>query len=277
MAYICSGGGQNECFPKGAALCAAVTIAALALAIGGAWHPPAHADGGASARSQTATSAPDQTPATIHVYAQRILRALFDDDANNWVRYWRARSDCAAAARDGDGTRRDRALVALTAAICARLDALLGVNPAEHSPRGEERTVGLLINEPGAAVGYTLVTGYTNNDVFLIDPLGRIAHAWHMNSQFSHAKLLDSGSLLVKILSAIVEFDSRGNKIWEYNIGGLHHDFLQMPNGNVMMLVKGRKTREEAIAAGANPEFVDESGLDYDYLLEARPTSERGG
>ena len=229
-------------------------------------------------RPQQAIRIRARPPVTIRSYAQRILRALFDDDTNNRVRYWQAHAACdAAATRAAPAPPRSRALLALTAPICAQLDALLGVNSADHPPRGDEQTGGLLLNEPGAAAGYTLVTGYTNNDVFLIDPLGRIAHTWNMNSQFSHVKLLDSGSLLVKILSAIVEFDSRGNKIWEYNIGRLHHDFLQMPNGNVMMLVKGRKTREEAIAAGANPEFVDESGLDYDYLLEARPTSERGG
>ena len=203
---------------------------------------------------------------------------MADDNTNNWVRYWQARAACdAAPARDAPTTPRARALLALTAALCAQLDALFYVNPAAHMPRGEERTVGLLLNEPGAAIGYTLVTGYTNSDVFLIDPLGRIAHAWHLPRRFNHAKLLDNGSLLVNILSGIFEFDPRGNIIRGYKRGGLHHDFIRMPNGNVMMIVVGRKTREEAIAAGANPEFAHEDGLQYDYLVEARLTSEGGG
>ena len=135
----------------------------------------------------------------------------------------------------------------------------------------------MLLSEPDAAAGYTLFTGSFNSDIFLLDPLGRVAHAWHMDDQVSHPKLLDNGNLLVDIPA---EFDPRGNKIWEYKIAGIdgaHHDYLKMPNGNVLLLVRGRKTREQAIAAGAKPEFVHKSGIDYDYLIEVRPTAASGG
>ena len=264
-----------------AALCAAAAIAALAVAIAAVWHPPlAHADGGASARNQAAAAAPGDSDATVQDYAQRILRTLADRHTNNWVRYWQARADCQAAPAAHDAAPLDRVLLTLTSAVCAQLDARLGVNLADYSPRGENRTVGLLLNEPGAAAGYTLFTGvigYANNDAFLIDPLGRIAHAWHLTSRFGHAKLLDNGNLLVNIMSGICEFDPLGNVVWQYKRGHIHHDFLKMPNGNVMLIVRGRKTREEVIAAGANPEFVHEKGLRYDYLYEVRPTGEIGG
>ena len=170
-------------------------------------------------------------------------------------------------------------MLTLTDSLCARLDARLGVNPAAYQPPAEDRTVGLLLNEPGAAAGYTLVTGYVNSDVFLIDPLGRVAHAWHMDAPLDHAKLLDNGNLLADYLTGIFEFDMRGNVVWQYDSPGrfIHHDFLKMPNGNVMMIVRGRKAREESIAAGANPEFVHEDGIKYDYLLEVRPTGAIGG
>ena len=139
----------------------------------------------------------------------------------------------------------------------------------------------MLFNEPGAVPGYTLFTGYWNSDVFLIDPLGRVAHAWHMDTTFMHAKLLDNGNILAASPTdeaGIVEFDPRGNIVWRYQAGNhLHHDFLKMPNGNVMLLVRGFKTREDAIAVGANPEFVSERGLRYDYLLEVRPAGASGG
>ena len=274
------GGGQNEYLPKLPALCAALT--ALALLITTAWHPPiAHADGSAPARNQTTAAAePDAPGESIRAYALRMLRAIAHDSANNWPRYWQARADCNAAPThiDPAAAPLDRFLIALTTTLCAQLDVILDVNLAAYAPRGENRTVGLLLNEPGAAIGYTLLTGYANSDVFLIDPLGRVAHAWHMPVvPFNHAKLLDNGNLLVYILSGIVEFDPRGNIVWQYKIGGLHHDFLKMPNGNVMMIVEGRKTREQVIAAGANPEFVHEDGIRYDYLLEVRPTSANGG
>ena len=273
-------GRQNECSSRIAALCAAAAIATIAILIAAAWQPSAHADGGASARGKPTASAPDQTPATPQAHAQRILRALSDRHANNWVRYWQARADCQAAPDAHDAAPLDRVLLTLTAAICAQLDARLGVNPADYSPRGENRTVGLLLNEPGAAAGYTLFTGHWwNNDVFLIDPLGRVVHTWHLHldRRFDHAKLLDNGNLLATVERGIFEYDPRGNIVWEYKVGILHHDFLKMPNGNVLLLVGKTKPREQVIAAGANPEFIHEDGLTYDYLLEVRPTGASGG
>ena len=254
-------------------------MAAIAILITAAWRAPAHADGGASARSQAAAPAPDQPIATTQAYAQQILRALSDDDTNNWVRYWQALVACDAfASRADSAAPHSRVLLALTASICAQLDALFGVNPAAYSPRGEERSVGLLLNEPGAVAGYTLFTGDWSNDVFLIDPLGRVAHAWHLGASFSRVKLLDNGNLLAAGWDTVFEFDPRGNVVWQYKVGRrIHHDFLKMPNGNVMLIVEGRKTREQVIAAGANPQFVHEDGLKYDYLLEARPAGESGG
>ena len=254
-------------------------MAAIAVLIAAAWHPPAHAAGGASARSKPSAYAPADSDATMRDYAQRILRALSDDDTNNWVRYWQARADCdAAPALTDRAAPLDRALLTLTVAICAKLDARLGVNPADYSPRGEERTVGLLLNEPGAAVGYTLFTGFYNSDFFLLDPLGRVSHAWHIDRTIEHAKLLDNGNLLAVGWDLVFEFDPRGNIVWQYKYGPiLHHDFLKMPNGNALLLGERRKTREQAIAAGANPEFVSERGLIYDYLAETRPTGASGG
>ena len=76
----------------------------------------------------------------------------------------------------------------------------------------------------------------------------------------------------------LLEIDPRGNIVWRYDsVRGLHHDFLKMPNGNILLLVKGRKIRAQAIAAGANPQFVHQDGIKYDYLLEIRPTYPSGG
>ena len=236
-----------------------------------------YADGGAAARKQATASAADESGVTAQGYARRILRGLADGDTNRWVRYWQSLAACQAVPDVQDVAPLDRVLLTLTRRMCAQIDALIGVNLADYSPRGEERTVGLLANEPDAAGGYTLFTGLYNSDVFLIDPLGRVAHTWHMPDRVMHAKLLDNGSLLASISPGIAEFDASGNKIWEYTIDGHHHDFLKMPNGNVMMIARWLKTREEAIAAGANPEFVHESGIKYDYLIEVGTTGAYGG
>ena len=171
----------------------------------------------------------------------------------------------AAYARRGDNPPIDRVLLTLTSAICAQLDARLGVNPAGYAPRGDEQTGGLLVNEMGAAAGYTLFSPEHSKYVYLIDPLGRIAHEWHLQDalprkNFNHVKLLDNGGLLVLGRGGVLEFDPDGNTLWQYN-ARIHHDFLKMPNGNVLLLVSERKTREQAIAAGANPEFVHENGM----------------
>ena len=276
LAHIYSGRGQNESLPRTAALYAAIVAAALAALIA-AWHPPlAHADGGASARGQAVAAAPDQPRPTPLDYAQQILLALSDRDANIWTRYWQARAACDAT--PAPAAPLDSALLTLTAAICVHIDARLGVNiPAPQALPAENRTVGLLLNQPGAAVGYTLFTGLLNNDVFLIDPLGRVTYSWRLDTPVDHAKLLDNGNLLVAQLNSVSEIDPRGNVAWQDRIGGNHHDFLKMPNGNVLLLVGRRKTREQAIAAGANPAFVDELGIMYGNVVEVRPTGASGG
>ncbi len=291
LPHFCSGEGQNGNLHRLAPIGAA--LAALAILIAAAWHPPiAHADGGSPpARSQT--SAPDDSDATIRAQSLQILRALIDRDSNNWARYWQARHACDAspaadhaAAQIAAAAPRSRALLALTASICARLHALLGVNPADHPPRGDEQG-GLLLNEPAAAVGYTLFTPVDdgNQKVYLIDPLGRLAHKWRLDETLSgrgilHAKLLDNGNLLIILLRTageILEIDPRGNIVWQYNLLDVHHDFLKMPNGNVLLIAQAIKTREQAIAAGANPQFVHETGLHYDYIVEVRPTDGASG
>ena len=50
-----------------------------------------------------------------------------------------------------------------------------------------------------------------------------------------------------------------------------HHDFLALPNGNVLLLVRDFKTRAEAIAAGANPAFVPAHGIGTERIVEVRP------
>ena len=136
----------------------------------------------------------------------------------------------------------------------------------------------MLLNEPGAALGYTLFTGYWNDDVFLIDPLGRVAHTWRIDTAFYHLKLLDNGNLLASVYQGSVsEIDPRGNIVWQYGRPRLHHDFLKMPNGNVLLLDKIIKTREQIIAAGANPESIDENRISLTHLVEVRPTGASGG
>ena len=66
---------------------------------------------------------------------------------------------------------------------------------------------------------------------------------------------------------------------WEYRLPGssFHHDSLRMPNGNLLLLAERIKTRDEAVAAGADPAFVPPQGIAYEAVVEVRPSRPSGG
>ena len=265
---------------KIALITAAAAIAISAALVGGAWHSQAHADSPTSAATRASQSTADASQ-TLRHYTLQLLRILSAPDANQWERYRQAIAHCAAAPTHlyevdagSDVSPLDSTLIALTYELCSDLDQRLD----------DARTVGLLVNEPESTRGYTLIVGRFNNYIHLIDHLGRIVHSWQFEQWLPHAKLLDNGNLLVMTRqdsgrrSSVAEVDPDGSIVWIYTHSErLHHDFLKMPNGNVLILARGIKTREEAVAAGANPAIVPDAGMEYDYLIEVRPTGSEGG
>ena len=270
-----SGGGGGGV--KTALITAVVAIAIGAALLGGVRHSLVYADSPSGAH---VSQSPSDASQALRRYARQLLRILSDADANQWERYRQAMPHCAAApsrldaiGAGNDVSALDAALATLTADLCADMDRRLD----------EARTVGLLVNEPEAMSGYVLMTGVRNNDVHLIDHFGRIAHEWQLEDGVPHAKLLDNGNLLVMMRQdnnkrSIAEADPDGNIVWKYAPSEkLHHDFLKMPNDNILMLLVGKKTREDAIAAGVNPDLVPAEGMEYDYLIEIRPIGSEGG
>ena len=143
-----------------------------------------------------------------------------------------------------------------------------------------EPTVGLIVNEPHAARGYTLINSHHYNQIHLVDYLGRKVHTWELQkgTKNKYAKLLENGNLLIFAKSSrygvhwVAETDPTGTIIWEYTDGGPHHDSLKLPNGNVLLLMRDNITRQEAIAIGVNPKYAHQDGLAYHYLIEVKPT-----
>ena len=263
------------------AILAAIAIAAAL--IGGAWHSQAHADS-PTPSDASASRSPDDASQALRRYTLQLLHILSDADFNKWELYRQAIAYCAAAPTyldeidaGDDVSPLDATLVALTEDLCADMDQRLD----------DARTVGLLVNEPEAMPGYALIAGGFNNYVHLIDQQGSAAHSWKIGKHADHARLLDNGNLLVGYNSGrgqyavIGESDPDGNIVWQYprppGPPTFHHDFLKMPNGNVLILAEGIKTKQEAVEAGANPELVHAEGLKYDYLIEVRPTGSEGG
>ena len=265
------------------AITAAVAAIAIAAALLSELHSQAYADSPPPTAAR-ASQPSDDASRTLRRYTLQLLHILSNPNANKWERYRQAMPHCAVAptyldeiGADSEVSPLDATLIALAEDLCSDLDQRLE----------DARTVGLLVNEPESIAGYTLMPGTFNksNDIHLIDHLGRIAHSWQLGNRMRHARLLDNGNLLIMInqddgRNGIAEVDSNGNVIWKYTHpepDQLHHDFLKMPNGNVLMLAVGRKTRQEAIAAGANPPIVPSGGIQYDYLIEVRPTGNEDG
>src|SRR6185369_3552629 len=71
-----------------------------------------------------------------------------------------------------------------------------------------------------------------------------------------------------------------GAKVWDYTFQRKdfhpHHDITRMPNGNILMVVGHKKTKDESIAAGRRPETA-ERGVDSDCVIEIKPTGKTTG
>ena len=180
-----------------------------------------------------------------------------------------------------------------TLSACLVLSACL-LMPATTTHAQDGRTVGVLVNEPGTAPGYTLIDSLRGGGIYLIDNDGRIINSWP--SEYvpgNMAYLLDDGSLL----RAADPGPLNGTQIIEPGDGGLverigwdgellwsfvynnpearqHHDIEPMPNGNVLILAWEYHTLEEAFAKGRDPETIaeDVTHLLAERIVEVRPT-----
>lgn len=152
--------------------------------------------------------------------------------------------------------------------------------PPAADPKFATTPVGLILNEPESFPGYTLFHLRYGDRVYLIDQAGKAVHTWDLAGEVRLAKLMANGDLLAGLARKrrglrIIAPD--GTVKWDYRLSSWHHDFLQLPNGNVLILAKEWKTAPEAIAAGVNPACVDDAGVDFDYIVEVRPTGPTEG
>ena len=171
-----------------------------------------------------------------------------------------------------------------------RTEALLwpppvGVGPARAElhfateggpPTAVATPLGLVVHKPGVSTGFVLFTNGSAG-TFLIDNAGQVAHQWE--HALVNARLLPNGNVMGTLSGFLHEMDPQGKPVWEYEPPlPMHHDYLKLPNGNVLLLLARNRSAAEAIAAGANPEFVDaERGLTHDVLVEVRPSYPIGG
>ncbi len=138
--------------------------------------------------------------------------------------------------------------------------------------------------------GYTLFTPEYRRQTFLINNDKEIVKMWESNyAQSLGVYLLDNGDLLrtcaKKInpqfpaggfTGAIERFNWNGSLLWQYEYSDvnvcLHHDIEPLPNGNILMIAWEKKTAEECIQAGINPDNFDEDELWPDHIIEVEQT-----
>jgi hypothetical protein len=182
-----------------------------------------------------------------------------------------------------------------TLLVLATYVATPAQNPVATNDGPATQGVGLIRNDPGAYAGYTLLSPLQSTSTFLIDMNGRVVKTWETDSTpASLAYLLESGNLLRAGLAAnapfgrtaggggkMQEFGWNGELVWDFAYGTptaiQHHDFIRLPNGNILMVVKVRKTAAEAIAAGRIPSTVEGTEVQPDSLIEIKPTGKTGG
>jgi hypothetical protein len=187
--------------------------------------------------------------------------------------------------------------IALSLAAAMTLGAFVAVmaqSPPNQPADGPAKDgVGLIRNAPGAYTGYTLLSPLQSTTTFLIDMTGRVVKSWPTDSTPSSIAYLESGGHLVRSGLApnppfgraaggggkMQEFDWEGNLVWDFAYGTAtqtqHHDFTRLPNGNILMLVKEKKTAAEAIEAGRIQSSAAE--VQPDSLIEIRPNGKSGG
>lgn len=154
---------------------------------------------------------------------------------------------------------------------------------------------GLLRQESGVTAGYVLYAPLRSTKTYLIDRAGQVVHTWNDEASPGHAvHLLPNGDLLRAVRDRdqrvfegggigglIRRFDWSGKLVWEFDYSDeshcQHHDIKPLPSGNVLVLAWGRKSRDEALAAGRKAELVGENGIWPCHIVEVEPTMPTGG
>ncbi len=149
--------------------------------------------------------------------------------------------------------------------------------------------------ESGPSPGYTLIAPLNSKDTYLIDMDGKVVHRWGSDYEPGNlAYLLDDGSLLRSCREFNATFDARGgvggrvqrirwdgDVVWDFKFSDdrycQHHDIEPMPNGNVLLIAWERKSREQAIAAGRDPDKLQADALWPETIVEIQPQGKTGG
>jgi hypothetical protein len=143
--------------------------------------------------------------------------------------------------------------------------------------------------EPAGGIisGQILFSPMYGTTTYLIDNTGSVNHTWDSAYTPGAATYwLGNGTILRTIRVGvppeggagggvqIVTWDGTVTWDFRYNSNGdlSHHDIKMLPNGDVLMIAWETKTKNEAIAAGRNPDLIYGDIIMPGHLIEVKPT-----
>ncbi len=135
--------------------------------------------------------------------------------------------------------------------------------------------------------GYTLISPVKSKSTYLVNMEGYIVKKWTSEHEGLIAYLSNDGFLyrtygIINIefsfggrQGGIQKFDFDGNLIWDWQLStsqnSLHHDLSLLPNGNILASVWNKKSGEEAIENGRNPELLTDDEVWQERIIEIKP------
>jgi hypothetical protein len=169
--------------------------------------------------------------------------------------------------------------------------------PGETPPTPKSMIVAEQIVTDNAYDGYTLFAPKNSKLTYLIDNQGNIVNTWKSRyGSGTNAELLSNGHIIrassvgfdgnlnihTPFAGGIIEeFDWEGNLVWEFHYNDekfLQHHFIDiMPNGNVLMLAYDYISKDEAIAAGRDPQKLSDGFLTPEHVVEVKKTGPKSG
>jgi hypothetical protein len=143
-----------------------------------------------------------------------------------------------------------------------------------------------------SASGYVLLAPQQSTYTYLLDASGAVVHTWKSAYTAGLTAVLTEDGHLLRAGKVgeqsmhgsggvIEEYDWDGNLLWQYYVASdsefQHHDFTQLPNGDILMTVAEVLPAGEAIAAGRDPGQLRDGHFVADKLVEVRPEGLHGG
>ncbi|CAN5140600.1 aryl-sulfate sulfotransferase [soil metagenome] len=149
-----------------------------------------------------------------------------------------------------------------------------------------------ILNLSKVSPGYTLIAPYNRiananpnfkGKIYLLDLLGNPVHTWTVDKQPLYSQLRKNGNLLVVMeapsyshplppggnTGTIEELDWNSKVVWKYQNEAMHHDFVDLPNGNILIALWEKTPNQIASTIqGGTPNTTLNDSVFSDNIVE---------